>query len=314
MAWGNGTVATEFILLGLSSDPTMQIILFVVFLVVYMMILLGNSLIIMVTATDSSLHTPMYFFITNLSILDICYSTTGAPRMLKDSLSVKKTISYAECVAQMYIGLSLGENECMLLAVMAYDRYIAICHPLHYTVIISKSVFIKAAAGTWICGFLLSIPDIVLICSVGFCGPNKINHAVCEVPEVLALGCGNTAIVEFVIFAIGVIVLMIPITFIILSYVRIILAILKITSSAGRLKVFSTCGSHILVVTLFYGSAMAAYLKPKSKSSANVDKILSVFYGTVTSMLNPLIYTLRNEQVKTALKKMKIRKLLSIHL
>ncbi|XP_053327950.1 olfactory receptor 5V1-like [Spea bombifrons] len=268
----------------------------------------------MVSITDSSLQTPMYFFITNLSFLDICYSTTAVPRMLKDNLSVKKTISYAECVAQIYVGLFLGQSECILLAVMAYDRYIAICYPLHYTVIISRSVCIKAAACTWICGILLSTSLVVPTCNVGFCSPNEINHFVCEVPEVLALGCGNTAIVEFVIFAVGVIVLMIPITFIILSYIRIILAILKITSFVGRLKVFSTCGSHILVVTLFYGSAIATYMKPRSKSSTNVDKILAVFYGIVTPLFNPLIYTLRNEEVKTALKKIRIGKILSIHL
>ncbi|KAM8934154.1 olfactory receptor 10A7-like [Pelodytes ibericus] len=309
MAWTNNTAVTEFTLLGFSSDPRTQIILFVIFLIIYVIILLFNSLIIIVTITDNGLQTPMYFFITNLSILDICFSTSGVPRMLKDMLSVKKTISFAECATQMYIGLSLGETECILLAIMAYDRYIAICYPLHYTVIINRNYCIKIASGTWICGFVLSLTHVVLTCNVDFCGPNEINHVICEVPEVLALGCGNTELIDFMFFVVGIFILMIPITFIIISYIRIIHAILKISSFDGQMKAFSTCGSHVIVVTIFYGSAMATYMKPRSKTSPTTDKIFAVFYGIITPLMNPLIYTLRNREVKTALSKIACKKM-----
>ncbi|CAI9558327.1 unnamed protein product [Staurois parvus] len=293
MSSKNETLVQEFVLLGLSSDPRTQTILFVAFLVIYIIILVGNILIITVTTTDSCLQTPMYFFLTNLSFMDICVSTTSVPRMLKDLLAEKKTISYAECVTQMYISLSLGECECILLAVMAYDRYIAICYPLHYTTVINRLVCIRIALGTWICGFLLSVCHVILTLNINLCGRNEINHFLCEVPEVLSLGCEDIVIVEYVIFIVGVLILII----------RIILNILKITSVAGQKKAFSTCGSHMIVVTMFYGSAMAVYMKSRSKSSADIDKIITVFYFIITPMLNPLIYTLRNKEVKSALRK-----------
>ncbi|KAM8934156.1 olfactory receptor 5AR1-like [Pelodytes ibericus] len=303
MSWRNNTVITEFIFLGLSDEPETQVMLFVLFLIVYMIILLGNSITIFLTITNSSLQTPMYFFLTNLSFIDISYSSSTVPRMLKDFLSVKKTISFAECATQMYISLSLGVSECILLAIMAYDRYVAICFPLHYTTIINRSICIQIAFGTWACGFLLSISHVVLVMNEDTCGHNEINHFVCEVPEILSLGCGNTLIVEIIIFVAGVIVLMIPVIFIVISYVKIIKAILKMASSAGQQKAFSTCGSHIIVVTMFYGSAMATYMKPKSRSLAGRDKITAILYTIVMPLLNPLIYTLRNKDVKTAMRK-----------
>ncbi|XP_053327951.1 putative olfactory receptor 2B8 [Spea bombifrons] len=302
MAWENATVFTEFILLGLSSNQKTQMILFCIFLICYLIILIGNSVIIIVTLAENSLQTPMYFFLTNLSFLDICYSSSVVPRMLKDMLSAQKKISYAECVAQMYLSLSLGETECILLAIMAYDRYVAICYPLHYTSIMNKSVCIKMSVATWMCGFQLSILHVVLTWDTSLCGPNVINHFMCEVPEILALSCRSVALNEFVIFVIGVIVLMIPITIIIMSYVNIIFAILKITLSTKQIKAFSTCGSHVVVVTLFYGSAMATYMKPRSQSTPCTDKMFAIFYTIATPMLNPLIYTLRNKEVKKAVK------------
>ncbi|XP_053546346.1 putative olfactory receptor 2B8 [Bombina bombina] len=305
----NNTVVNEFILLGFSNNPQTQIILFLLFTIVYLIILVGNFLIITVTLTDKNLQTPMYLFLTNLSFLDICYSTSTVPRILRDLMSTKKAISFGQCAAQLYISLSLGETECILLAVMGYDRYIAICYPLHYTAIFNRTTCIRIAAGTWICGFLLSICHVALTLNVDLCGNNKINHFVCEVPEILSLGCENIILIEFVIFLVGVIILMIPITFIIISYIRIIIAILKITSSAGQQKAFSTCGSHMIVVTLFYGSAMAAYMKPHSKSLSDTNKIIAVFYFIITPMLNPLIFTLRNKEVKTALKKVRLKEI-----
>ncbi|XP_053568941.1 olfactory receptor 2B2-like [Bombina bombina] len=305
----NETEANDFILLGLSDDAYTQIILFVTFLIIYMLILIGNCLIITVTITDNNLQTPMYFFLTNLAFLDICSSTSTVPRMLKDFMSIKKAISFGECAAQMYISLSLGETECILLAIMGYDRYIAICYPLHYTAIINRTSCIRIAAGTWICGFLLSIAHVALTLKIDLCGHKKINHFMCEVPEIISLGCENIMIIEFVIFIVGVIILLIPVTFIVTTYIKIIIAILKIASSAGQQKAFSTCGSHMIVVALFYGSAIAAYMKPHSKSLSDTDKMIALFYFIITPMLNPLIFTLRNKEVKTALRKFRLKKM-----
>ncbi|KAM5151846.1 olfactory receptor 5AR1-like [Mantella aurantiaca] len=307
MSLKNNTVLIEFILLGLSSNPKTQVILFLTFLLGYMIILIGNILFIILIITDNKLHTPMYFFLSNLSFLDLCYSTSTVPRALRDLMSVKKIISYTECATQMYISLSLGETECILLAIMAYDRFVAICYPLHYTTIISKMVCVKIAACTWLCGFLLSISHVALTLNVDLCGNNKINHFLCEVPEILSLSCENIILVEFIIFVVGVIILLTPVTFIVVSYIKIILSILKIASSAGRRKAFSTCGSHMIVVTIFYGSAMAAYMKPRSSSIPGTDKVIAIFYFIVTPMLNPIIYTLRNNDVKAAFLKFKSR-------
>ncbi|XP_069841418.1 olfactory receptor 2D3-like [Dendropsophus ebraccatus] len=301
MAWNNVSLVTEFILLGLTDNYLLQIIFFILFLIIYLMILSGNFLIILVTITDISLHNPMYFFLANLSFLDICYSSSIIPRMLRDFLSFRKNISMAECVTQMYCSLGLGETECILLAVMAYDRYIAICYPLHYTSIIRKSVCIKVASGTWICGFLLAIPSVAVVWSLDRCGRNVINHFECEIPELLSLACDSIATMELINYTIGTTVLIVPVIFIISSYVKIIRSILRIASSTGRQKAFSTCGSHIMVVTVFYGSAMVSYLKPRSLATAGTDKLLAVFYSAITPMLNPLIYTLRNKEVKSAL-------------
>ncbi|XP_066434062.1 olfactory receptor-like protein OLF3 [Eleutherodactylus coqui] len=300
----NQTILREFVFLGLSSDPKTQVALFIVFTLVYTVILIGNFLIIILVLTDANLHIPMYFFLSNLSFLDLCYSTSTLPRMLKDLLSVNKVIPYGECVAQMYISLSLGESECVLLAVMAYDRYVAICYPLHYTTIMSKKVCIRLAVSTWIFGFLLSISHVALTFNIDTCGHNVINHFACEVTEVLSLGCENIILVELVIFIVGIIILLTPVTFIVISYIYIIQNILKIASSSGRKKAFSTCSSHMMVVAIFYGSAMAAYMKPRSSSLTGTDKVIAVFYGIVTPMLNPMIYTLRNNDVKAAFVKL----------
>ncbi|XP_075464533.1 olfactory receptor 10A7-like [Ascaphus truei] len=307
MVWENITSSvSEFILLGLSSHPKTQVALFVIFFVIYLIILLGNSLIIVLTITDTSLQTPMYFFLTNLSFLDICYSSTTVPRMLKDLLSVKKTISFVDCAAQMYISLSLGVTECILLAIMSYDRYIAICYPLHYTTIMNRSGCMRIAVGTWVSGFFISILHVAFTLNLPLCGHNVINHFLCEVPGILSLGCTDTFINEIVIFTLGVIVLMIPVSFIFISYCRIIVILLKMTSS-GRKKAFSTCVSHMMVVTLFYSTAMSMYMKPRSNYSPERDKMVAIFYTIITPMLNPLIYTLRNREVNSALKKVCIK-------
>ncbi|KAM4626922.1 olfactory receptor 2K2-like [Discoglossus pictus] len=277
--------------------------------IIYLIILFGNFLIIMLTVTGNSLQSPMYFFLTNLSFIDIFYSSSIVPRMLRDILSTNKTISSQGCIIQMYVSLSLGEAECILLAIMAYDRYVAICYPLHYTTIMDRCACVRLAGGTWISGFLPSIYLVTVTWNVNLCGQNKINHFMCEVPEILSLGCENIMIIELTIFIVGVIVLMLPVTFIIVSYIKIILTILKITSSAGQQKAFSTCGSHMIVVTLYFGSTMATYMKPRSSSSSDTDKGIAICYTIITPMLNPLIYTLRNKEVKTAFMKFRFKHL-----
>ncbi|XP_063788372.1 olfactory receptor 5AR1-like [Pseudophryne corroboree] len=290
MPWNNHTVVTEFIFLGLSSKTKMQVILFFVFLLVYMIILIGNISIITLILSDVCLHTPMYFFLGNLSFLDLCLSSTIVPRTLKDLMSVKKTISYAECATQMFISLSFGENECILLAIMAYDRYVAICYPLHYTTIMSKTVCVRLAIGTWICGFLLSILHVSLTLNVDLCGNNEINHFMCEMPEILSLSCENILFIEFIIYVMGVIIIIAPVTFIAISYFKIILSILKIKSAAGQRKAFSTSGAHMMVVIMFFGSCMASYMKPRSISFKGTNKFAAIFYVLVTPMLNPMIF------------------------
>ncbi|KAM9311425.1 olfactory receptor 2B6-like [Gastrophryne carolinensis] len=303
MAWKNSTNIKEFVLLGLSSDPTIRTILSLIFSAMYTVTLIANSLIILVTVLNVKLQTPMYFLLSNLSLVDIFYSSSVMLRMIRDLLTAQKTIPFAECMMQMYLCFAVGVTECLFLAVLAYDRYMAICYPLHYTTIVNKALCIRLSAATWKAGFIASISCVVFALNLNFCGQNVINHFLCEITEILSLGCGNDTTGKLVIFGICVIVQIFPICFIIVTYNIIIRAVFKISSSAGRRKTFSTCSSHIIVVTLFYGPGMANYLKPQSQSSAETDKYFTIFYTAVTPMLNPLIYTLRNKEVTSALKK-----------
>ncbi|XP_029440629.1 olfactory receptor 2D3-like [Rhinatrema bivittatum] len=305
----NLTSVSEFILEGLSTDPTMQILLFMAFFIIYTVTLLGNILIITIIKMDSHLHTPMYFFLSNLSFLEICYSSAIVPKTLEHFLTDRKTISFPECATQIYISLSLGETECLLLSVMAYDRYVAICHPLHYTVIMSKRMCFMMAGASWTGGFLMSLVDTAFTLRLPYCGPNEMNHFICEIPVLLRLACTDTRITELVVFVVAVVILLIPFLFILISYIRIIITVLSIRSAEGRYKVFSTCASHLLVVSLFYGIVMFMYMRPKSSHSQDQDKKISVFYLVITPMLNPMIYTLRNKQVKGALRKAALRKI-----
>nr|XP_033791311.1 olfactory receptor 2D3-like [Geotrypetes seraphini]XP_033791312.1 olfactory receptor 2D3-like [Geotrypetes seraphini] len=306
----NRSYVTEFILLGLSDKANTNILLFVVFLVIYIVTLVGNLILITASRLDSRLQTPMYFFLSNLSFLDICYTSSIVPKMLDTFLAKRKTISFRDCAAQMYIHLSLGETECILLAVMAYDRYVAICNPLRYTIIMNKTICIMIATGTWTGGFLLSIVHVAFTLTMPLCGHNVINHFLCEVPAVLSLACIDTFINEIVIFVVGVLILLIPVFLIFLTYIYIISTIMKISSADGRYKAFSTCTSHLTVVTLFYGTAIFMYMRPKSSHSPDKDKMISVFYLIITPMLNPMIYSLRNKEVKGALRKVKVKTML----
>ncbi|XP_034861622.1 olfactory receptor 13H1-like [Mirounga angustirostris] len=274
---------------------------------VYLITLVGNSLIIVVVRVDGQLHSPVYFFLSNLSFLGICYSSNSVPFLLLSSLKDYPTISYISCYAQMTIALFLGMTESLFLAVMAYDRFIAISNPLCYTIIMNSRVCIQLALVTWASAFLLAIIPIIAI-PAHFCGHNVINHFTCEVQALLKLTCSDSPVRLILGLVIGIFTLPLPFTFILISYTHIVVAVLRIHSAEARIKAFSTCGSHLTVVTIFYGTAIYIYPKPQSRESQDQGKIISAFYGIVTPMLNPLIYTLRNKDVKTALRKMMRKK------
>lgn len=302
MVKANFTVA-EFVFLGLSSQPEMQLILFIMFLFFYLLTVAGNVIIITVIQIEPRLQTPMYFFLTNLSFLDICYISTNVPQMLSNLVGKKKTIPFSSCATQMYFSLSFGMIECVLLGVMAYDRYVAICHPLHYTVIMNRSTCVQLAAISWSSSFLSSMVINVLTLSLPYCGPNVLNHFFCEVPSILRLACTDTSFTEMVVFIFSIIIVFIPFLLIVVSYARILLSLLRMQSASGRHKALSTCASHLTVVALFYGTAIFVYMRPQSKSSRAGGKIIAVFYTVITPMFNPLIYSLRNQDVKGALRK-----------
>ncbi|XP_078504481.1 olfactory receptor 5AR1-like [Lissotriton helveticus] len=297
----NGSSITEFVLLGLTADPNLQTAFFVLFLVMYTITLIGNTMLITACITEPKLHTPMYFFLVNLSFLDVCYSSAIAPNMLVQFFLVRKTMSFSSCAAQMYFYLFLGITEGVLLAVMAYDRYVAISLPLRYNVIMSKSVCIKLLVFCWFSGCVGGLLDTVFPLTLSFCGNNVIDHFFCEGTAILKLSCVDTFITEMVMLSVGTYDLLIPSLLILISYICIINAILKIRSSGGRYKAFSTCASHLIVVTMYYSTCIYMYMKPTSKKSANLDKIVSVFYTVTPPMLNPIIYSLRNNDVKMAL-------------
>ncbi|XP_066485465.1 olfactory receptor 10A7-like [Tiliqua scincoides] len=276
----------------------------------YMLTLLGNGLIILLTLVDSALHTPMYFFLRNLSFLEICYTSVTLPKMLINFVSKVKSISFAGCAAQMYFLLSLGTVECYLLAAMAYDRYRAICSPLQYPLIMNQKACTQIAVASWFCGILMPLGNVVWIFNLPYCGPNKINHFFCDVPPVLKLACVDTTKNEISILALSVLITLSPFLLVLVSYICILFTVLKMPSAEGRRKAFSTCSSHLIVVTLFYGSASAMYLRPKSSHVEDIDRLVALFYSAITPMLNPMIYSLRNKEVKVALRKLKGRKTL----
>ncbi|XP_053234996.1 putative olfactory receptor 2B8 isoform X2 [Podarcis raffonei] len=301
----NQSYQGEFILLGVADRPRLEMLLFAIILICYVMTLLGNTTIIVVSRLDPHLHTPMYFFLCNLSILDLCYTTSLGPRMLVSFWRKNKSISYGGCVAELYISLALGSTECVLLAFMAYDRYAAVCHPLRYTTIMNHSVCFTMAAISWVSGFSNSLVQTVLTFRIPRCGENRIDHFFCEVPAFIKLACGDTSLNEAVLFFASVAILLLPVGLITISYSYIVAAVLRIRSAEGRQKAFNTCASHLIVVSLFYGSAIffffSVYLQPRSGYSRDQEKMVSLFYTFVTTMLNPLIYTLRNKEVHKAL-------------
>ncbi|XP_019344063.2 olfactory receptor 2A12-like [Alligator mississippiensis] len=300
----NQTLVTEFILGGFSSNPKMQSFFLGLFSIIYIITLLGNLVIFSLICLDPHLHTPMYFFLSNLSVLDICYSSSTIFHLLSNFLFQRRTISLVGCAAQMYLFLVLATTECILLSVMAYDRYVAICLPLNYTVIMNQRTRVTLAMVSWGSGLVVPVPFTVLTWRLPFCGPNVINHFFCEMPALWRLACSDTQPIELTTQVGSLFSLLAPIIFIFVSYVHILAAILKINYSGGRQKAFSTCFSHLVVVALFYGTAFFRYIQPMSLRTPVLNKVISLFYTVLTPMLNPIIYSLRNREVKMALVKM----------
>ncbi|XP_027404681.1 olfactory receptor 1I1-like [Bos indicus] len=300
----NQTAVSKFLLLGLSEKPEHQIFLFGLFLPMYLVTIFGNLLIILAIITDSHLHTPMYFFLCNLSLVDIFFSSTTVPKMLVNLWTQSKAIPFAGCLAQMYAFHLFGTMDSFLLAVMAIDRFMAIVHPLHYLAIMSPRVCGLLVVGSWLITNLQSIVHTSLMAQLTFCTASEIPHFFCDLMPLLKLSCSDTHTNELVIFAFGIIMGISPLTCILLSYICIFCAVFKIPSAQGKWKAFSTCGSHLTMVTLFYGTIFAVYLQPASPTSLKKDKVAALMCGVVIPMLNPFIYSLRNKNMKAALRKL----------
>ncbi|XP_065421248.1 olfactory receptor 10A4-like [Chrysemys picta bellii] len=299
----NQTISDVFILVGFSNLNKLQIVLFLVLLVMYLVALMGNLLVILLIKLNPSLHTPMYFFLVNLSFLEICYTSSVVPQLLVHLLVEQKTITIAGCAAQMYVITIMGLTECCLLAAMAYDRYVAICHPLHYSTIMSGRACSQIASASWIISISVEVAQTTWIFSLPFCGSNRIHHFFCDIPPVLKMACTDTSKNKIMVLTVSILFIMGPFLLITVSYICIISTILKLPLVERRFKAFSTCSSHLMVVTLFYGTALFTYLRPKSISTPESDQMISLMITVVAPVLNPIIYTLRNKEVKGAFRK-----------
>lgn len=297
----------KFILLGFSEFPKLTIVLFSAFLGIYLMTVSWNIGLISLIRTDSNLRTPMYFFLSYLSLLDICYVSTTAPKMLSDFFKEHKFISFMGCTMQYFFFSGLGLTECCLLTAMAYDRYAAICNPLLYTAIMSPTLCVQMVVASCVTGFFGSFIQLCALLQLHFCGPNIINHFFCDLPQLLTLSCSDTLFFQVMLSVITIIFGFSSALIIMISYGYIITAILKITSAEGRAKAFNTCASHLTAVILFFGSGIFVYLYPNSDDSLSQNKLASVLYTVVIPMLNPLIYSMRNKEIKDALNRRKKR-------
>ncbi|KAM9121353.1 olfactory receptor 13A1-like [Pangshura tecta] len=299
----NHTRVTDFIMQGLFDHPQHQRLIFGLFLCLYMTAIVGNSLIIGAIAIHPPLHTPMYFFIANLALVDILCTSSVLPKMLKNLLQEKKTVSFDGCMAQLFAFTLSSGTELVLLTAMSYDRYVAICHPLRYVNLMSKDIGISLAAGVWAVGTINSLVHTLLMLRLDFCGPNLIQHFFCEIPPVLALSCSSTYLNEIMIFMADIFLAMVNFLLTTVSYSFIIIAIFKIQSSKGKQRAFSTCSSHLLVVSLYYSTIIYTYIRPTSSYSLDKDKMVAIMYTLVSPTLNPVIYSLRNNEIKVAIRK-----------
>uniref|UniRef100_A0A8C5JZ44 Olfactory receptor n=1 Tax=Jaculus jaculus TaxID=51337 RepID=A0A8C5JZ44_JACJA len=302
MESGNHSMVFKFILAGLSEQPKLQLPLFLLFLGIYVVTVVGNLGMITLILLSSPLHTPMYFFLSSLSFIDLCHSTVITPKMLANFLVEKNIISYPECMTQLYFFLVFAIAECHMLAAMAYDRYVAICNPLRYSVIMSHHLCFWLTVVVYTLGFIGSSIHTGYMLRLFFCRTNVINHYFCDLFPLLELSCSSIYINELLVLFLSAFNILMPSLAILTSYIFIITSILRIRSTEGRYKAFSTCSSHILAVSIFFGSAAFMYLQPSSISSMDQGKVSSVFYTIVVPMLNPLIYSLRNKDVKSAMK------------
>ncbi|XP_013911224.1 PREDICTED: olfactory receptor 10A7-like [Thamnophis sirtalis] len=299
--WENKSAVNEFVLLGFREHP---LLFFAAFLAIYLSVILGNGLVVVVTTKDSALHTPMYFFLRSLSGLEVCYTSVTLPKMIASLATGDHSISLEACASQMFFMLFLGGAECFLLTAMAYDRYVAICLPLRYMIIMNQRMLIGLVSGSFVLSLPMQLVQIGLIFSLPFCGPNEMDHFFCDMPAVLSLACADVSTNELVVYMENVIFALAPLVVILTSYFYITRTILHMPSAMGRQKAFSTCSSHVIVVSLFYGSGMLVYLHPQTTDSIKIDKILSLLYTVIIPLCNPLIYTLRNKDVKAALKRL----------
>ncbi|XP_030047861.1 olfactory receptor 1020-like [Microcaecilia unicolor] len=308
MEWRNQTTVTEFVLEGLTDQEELSNVLFVLFLTMYSINLLGNGTMISIISGNSQLHTPMYLFLCVLSSVDMCLTSVTVPKMLSNLISGKKTISFSNCFTQLCFFIAFAIEECMLLSIMAYDRYVAVCNPLHYITIMNKKACLSTVFASLIISILHASLHTLLALRLPFCRSNKIQHFFCDLTPLLQLSCKHTSINELVIFTEASVLIIGPFLIILISYICIIKTILKMHSAGGRYKTFSTCSSHFMVVTLYYGSILFMYFRPSSSYSMEKDKIASVVYNVLSPMLNPFIYSLRNKDVKIALKRSLQRK------
>ncbi|KAM4698760.1 olfactory receptor 5V1-like [Rhinophrynus dorsalis] len=307
MEKNNVTSVKSFIFLGFSHLPHLRLFLISIFSLFYIFTLLGNILIILLTVNDHQLHTPMYFFLANFSLLDILFSSVTVPKMIWDLVFMDGVISLLGCLAQMYFYITFGATECCILSAMAFDRYVAICIPLHYRRIINNKMCSRLIGGTWVTGCVYSLTHTILTNKIYFCGPNHINHFFCDVLPLVQLACSDISLNVSVLFVSAFFNALCNFSITLCSYAGILTTILKIKSSEGRMKAFSTCVSHLMVVSMYYGTVMATYLRPRTSYSLSRDRTASVIYTIITPGLNPIIYSLRNKNVKKALKKVLLK-------
>ncbi|XP_019311607.2 olfactory receptor 6 [Panthera pardus] len=303
MSKENTTYVSEFILVGFHTSPWLQVLLFLLFLITYLFVLLENLVIILTVWVTGSLHKPMYYFLGTMSFLETWYVSVTVPKMLAGFLLHPNTISFLGCMIQLYFFISLACTECVLLATMAYDRYVAICCPLRYPAMMTTGFCVQLTISSWVSGFTISMAKVYFISRVAFCGNNILNHFFCDVSPILKLACMDFSMAEMVDFVLAILILVFPLSATVLSYGFIVSTILHIPSATGQWKTFSTCASHLTVVVIFYTAVIFMYVRPRAIASFNSNKLISTIYAVFTPMLNPIIYCLRNKEVKDAIRK-----------
>ncbi|XP_069887967.1 olfactory receptor 5AL1-like [Dipodomys merriami] len=312
MAHGNYSVVSEFILLGLTDNPGLQVILFGVFLLIYLGSALGNLGLMVLIHISPQLHTPMYFFLTHLAFIDFCFTSSITPNTLVNFLRKVRSIKFYACAMQLLCFITFLVSELYLLSIMAYDRYVAICNPLLYVILMPRKLCVQIMASTYMYGFAVGLAQTLATFQLSFCDSNRVNHFYCDDVPLVELACSDTSIKEMMLLIIAGFNTLCSLLIMIISYVFILFAILRMKSAEGRRKAFSTCASHLTSITIYYGTIIFMYLQPKSSHSLDTDKLASVFYVVVIPLLNPLIYSLRNQEVKNSLKRMKEKLCLAV--